>query len=45
MRDDGLVGDASDDAEARTEVELVQLAGRARLAVLPEILELLRLAG
>ena len=41
--DHGLVGDAPDDAEARTEVVLVQLPGRARLAVLTEVLELLRL--
>ncbi len=38
--DHGLVGDASDDAEPRAEIELVELPRRARLAVLPEILEL-----
>ena len=37
-----LVGDAADDAEPRAEVELVQLPRGARLAVAPEVLELLR---
>ena len=39
----GLVGDAADDAEARAEVELVELPRGARLAVAAQVLELLRL--
>ena len=40
---DGLVGNPGDDAEPRPEVELVQQACGTRMAVRPEILELLRL--
>ena len=40
---DGLVRHASDDAEARTEVVLVQPPGGAGLVVAAEIFELLRL--
>ena len=40
---DCLVGHAPDDAKPRTEVESVELTGGPRLAILAEVLELLRL--
>jgi hypothetical protein len=40
-----LVGHPADDAEARAEIEFMELPGGARLAVAAEVLELPRVQG